>query len=66
SVARAISEGIDIKGYFWWSLIDNFEWDKGFGPRFGLIEVDYDNFKRKIKPFAYTYAKICKENRVTL
>jgi beta-glucosidase len=64
SVARAISEGIDIKGYFWWSLIDNFEWDKGFGPRFGLIEVDYDNFKRKIKPFAYTYAKICKENRI--
>jgi len=66
SVARAISEGVDIKGYFWWSLVDNFEWDKGFGPRFGLIEVDYGNFKRKIKPFAYTYAKICKDNRIDI
>ncbi|MFA6281949.1 MAG: family 1 glycosylhydrolase, partial [Candidatus Omnitrophota bacterium] len=66
SVARAVSEGIDIKGYFWWSLIDNFEWDKGFSPRFGLIEVDYNNFKRKIKPFAYTYAKICKDNKITI
>ncbi len=66
SVARAFSEGIDIKGYSWWSLIDNFEWDKGFGPRFGLIEIDYGNFKRKIKPFAHTYAKICRDNRVTI
>ncbi|MFA5337931.1 MAG: family 1 glycosylhydrolase [Candidatus Omnitrophota bacterium] len=65
-VARAISEGTDIKGYFWWSLIDNFEWDYGFGPKFGLIDVNYDTFERRIKPFALTYAKICKENRIEI
>lgn len=65
-VAQAISEGIDIKGYFWWSLIDNFEWDKGFAPRFGLIDINYDTFERRIKPFAYAYAKICKENRIEI
>jgi beta-glucosidase len=64
--AQAISEGVDIKGYFWWSLIDNFEWDYGFGPKFGLIGVNYDTFERRIKPFAYAYAKICKENRITI
>ncbi|MFA5008878.1 MAG: family 1 glycosylhydrolase [Candidatus Omnitrophota bacterium] len=65
-VAKAISEGVDVRGYFWWSLIDNFEWDKGFGPRFGLIGVNYETFERRIKPFAYTYAKICKENKVEI
>lgn len=62
SVAKAIEEKIDIKGYFWWSLIDNYEWEKGFSPRFGLIEVDYKTFERKIKPFALLYSKICREN----
>lgn len=65
-VAEAISEGVDIKGYFWWSLIDNFEWDYGFGPKFGLIDINYNTFERRIKPFAYTYAKICKENKIEL
>ncbi|MDD3296410.1 MAG: family 1 glycosylhydrolase [Candidatus Omnitrophica bacterium] len=64
SLARAYEEGVDLMGYLWWSLLDNFEWDKGFGPRFGLIEVDYTNFNRKIKPFAYTYAKICRESEI--
>jgi len=63
-VAKAISEGVDIKGYFWWSLIDNFEWDYGFGPKFGLIDVNYNTFERTIKPFARAYAKICKENKI--
>ncbi|MDD4954951.1 MAG: family 1 glycosylhydrolase [Candidatus Omnitrophica bacterium] len=63
-VARAASEGLDVKGYFWWSLIDNFEWDLGFGPKFGLIDINYETFERRIKPFAYTYAKICRENRI--
>jgi len=66
SLSLAIKEGVDIRGYLWWSLLDNFEWDKGFGPRFGLIEVDYSTFKRKLKPFAYTYGKICKENRIEI
>lgn len=65
-VGKAIAEGVDIKGYFWWSLIDNFEWDYGFGPKFGLIDVNYGTFERRIKPFAYAYAKICKENRIEI
>lgn len=61
-VHKAIKEGIDVRGYFHWSLIDNFEWDKGFGPRFGLIEIDYKTLERKPRPSAYYYAEICKNN----
>lgn len=63
---RAIQEGVDVRGYFYWSLLDNFEWDKGFWPRFGLIEVDYRTRERKIRPSAREYAKICKENHLVL
>lgn len=65
-VSRAISEGADVRGYFHWSLLDNFEWDKGFGPRFGLIEVDYKTLERRIRPSALVYAKICRENAIQL
>lgn len=64
SVVKAREAGVQVIGYQWWSLLDNFEWDKGFTPRFGLIEVDYSNFKRTLRPFAYTYSKICKEGRI--
>jgi beta-glucosidase len=63
-VYKAIQEGVDVRGYFYWSLIDNFEWDKGFWPRFGLVEVDYKTLERKIRPSAYEYARICKENTI--
>ena len=43
---RAIDEGCDVRGYLHWSLLDNFEWAYGFGPRFGLVEVDYETFER--------------------
>jgi len=58
----AIEEGVDVRGYFHWSLMDNFEWDKGFEPRFGLAEVDYKTLERKLRPSAFYYAQICKEN----
>ena len=55
------SNGIDIKGYFYWSLLDNYEWGKGFEPRFGLVEVDYkNNFKRTIRESAYYYRDLIK------
>lgn len=45
-VAKLIERGCDIRGYYHWSLLDNFEWIKGFGPRFGLYRVNYENFER--------------------
>ncbi len=61
---RAIAEGVAIKGYFHWSLIDNFEWAYGFHPRFGLYEVDRQTFERRPRSSAEYYADICKKNRV--
>lgn len=49
SVMKAIENNIDVRGYFHWSLIDNFEWDKGFWPCFGLISVDRKDLSRKIR-----------------
>lgn len=59
---RALEEGVDLRGYFYWSLLDNFEWAHGFRPRFGLAEVDYQTLERKIRPSAREYAKICQNN----
>lgn len=65
-VGKAIKEGIDCRGYFHWSLMDNFEWEKGFVPRFGLIEIDYKTLTRKPRSSAFYYAKICKENQLEI
>lgn len=65
-IHKAIQEGTDVRGYFHWSFMDNFEWEKGFTPRFGLAEVDYNTLERKIRPSAYYYAEICKTNILKL
>jgi len=65
-VHRAIQAGVDVRGYFHWSLIDNFEWEVGFWPRFGLAEVNYQTMKRIPRPSAQVYAKICQENKLIL
>ncbi len=62
AVHQAIDAGIDVRGYLHWSLMDNFEWDKGFWPRFGLVEVDYKTMARTIRPSARRYAEIIKAN----
>lgn len=63
-VWRAIQSGADVRGHIYWSLLDNYEWALGFEKRFGLIEVDYQTLKRKVRPSAYVYKKICEENKV--
>lgn len=65
-VHKAISEGMDVRGYFHWSLFDNFEWAKGYDPRFGLIEVNYETMERKIRPSASYYGEIAKNNGITI
>ena len=63
---KAIEEGVDLRGYFYWSLLDNFEWAHGFEPRFGLVEVDYKTMERKIRPSAWEYKKVCETNSLEI
>ncbi len=59
NMAKAVQTGIDLRGYFHWSLIDNFEWHRGFKPRYGLVEIDYDNnLARKPRQSYFDYQKI--------
>jgi beta-glucosidase len=64
-IYEAIESGIDVRGYFHWSLMDNFEWREGFEPRFGLVEIDYETMDRKPRPSAYMYGEICKANGIS-
>lgn len=59
---EAADEGCDIRGYFHWSLMDNFEWAKGYNPRFGLVFVDYKTQKRVLKDSAYWYKEVIESN----
>ena len=60
---KAIQDGVDIRGYFYWSLCDNFEWAEGFGPRFGLVYIDYKNGLKRIKKDSFTsYQTFIKEH----
>lgn len=63
-VTRAIRAGANVRGFFYWSLIDNFEWHLGFEPRFGLVEVDYSTQKRLIRPSALIYTDIIQHNGI--
>lgn len=62
--ARALADGIDVRGHLYWSLMDNYEWALGFDKKFGLIEVDYHTLERKIRPSAYVYKEIIERNGV--
>ena len=63
AVEAAQANGADVRGYLHWSLIDNYEWDLGFAPRFGLVAVDYKTMARQIRPSAYVYKSIIEQAR---
>lgn len=67
NVHKAIQEGVDVRGYLYWSLMDNFEWIFGRRPRFGLVEIDYEkDLERRVRKSALYFSKICKNNAVDL
>lgn len=63
---KAIEEGADVRGYFHWSLLDNFEWAEGFHMKFGLVEVDFETLERRPRPSANTYAEICRTSSLEI
>ena len=60
NIHRAMKKGVCVTGYLYWSLMDNFEWDKGFAPRFGLIGIDYKTYKRIVRSSALRFGRVCK------
>ena len=65
AMAEAVNRGVDVRGFYYWSLIDNFEWAAGFSPRFGLYHVDYDTGARRARDSVAVYRDIATNNGVT-
>ena len=61
-VQRAIEDGVDLRGYFQWTFLDNFEWANGYNDRFGLIFVDYQTQQRYVKDSAFWFQKVIESN----
>lgn len=65
-IAKAIQAGVPVTGFYQWSLLDNFEWGRGYSQRFGLIYVDYKTQKRTPKDSAYWYGKVIANNGIDI
>lgn len=59
---KAIDEGADVRGYFEWTFLDNFEWSDGYTQRFGMVYVDFTTQERIPKDSAYWYSKVIESN----
>lgn len=66
ALQKANDEGVDVRGYFLWTFLDNFEWDKGYMERFGIVHVDFTTQKRIVKDSAYWYQKVIETNGKSL
>lgn len=64
AVLDAIDAGVDVRGYFYWSLMDNFEWGWGYSQRFGIVHVDFDSQRRLVKDSGRAYAEIIRARRL--
>jgi len=62
ALQKACDHGADVRGYFLWTFLDNFEWDKGYNERFGLVHVDFTTQKRIVKDSAYWYQSVMESN----
>jgi beta-glucosidase len=63
---QALEAGVDLRGYFAWSLLDNFEWSAGYAKRFGLVQVDFATQKRTLKASAKFYAEVIRSTGLVL
>ena len=66
AVHRALAEGVPVKGFYFWSLVDNFEWAEGFSARFGLIHLDLVTGQRTLKHSGKAYGEICRAGGITV
>ena len=64
ALGRAAQDGTDVRGYFHWSLMDNFEWAEGYHHRFGLVHVNYQTLERTVKDSGQWYAGVIEANEV--
>jgi beta-glucosidase len=62
---KIVNHNYPVRGYFHWTLVDNFEWERGWTQRFGLWELDVETQTRRKRPSADMYAEICKENGIS-
>jgi beta-glucosidase len=65
AVHRALGEGVPVQGFYFWSLVDNFEWAEGFSARFGLIQLDLQTGRRVVKPSGRLYGEICRSGAIS-
>ena len=66
AVSRAIDKGVPVKAYYYWSLLDNFEWAEGYVKRFGIVYVNFETLQRIPKLSATVYSKVIKTNGLVL